>query len=92
MSRLYLTIILLSLSLIHLKPYYPKNKIRNLVSSNLKLNYEGLENKKGWEKAGVILPSYDVKNLAEKTKKNPVWVHFGIGNIFRFFIGGVADE
>ena len=92
MSRLYLTIILLSLSLIHLKSYYPKNKIRNLVSSNLRLNHEGLENKKGWEKAGVILPSYDVKNLAEKTKKNPVWVHFGIGNIFRFFIGGVADE
>ena len=24
-------------------------------------------------------------------KENPVWVHFGIGNIFRVFIGGIAD-
>jgi fructuronate reductase len=62
------------------------------VESSLKLNYKGLEDKQGWEKAGVSLPSYDVKNLAEKTKKSPIWVHFGIGNIFRLFIGGIADK
>ena len=28
---------------------------------------------------------------SEKAKENPVWVHFGIGNIFRVFIGGIAD-
>ena len=26
------------------------------------------------------------------TKKAPVWVHFGAGNIFRIFIGGLADR
>jgi len=62
------------------------------ASTTLKLNYKGLEDKKSWEKVGVSLPNYDVKNLAEKTKKNPIWVHFGIGNIFRLFIGGIADK
>ena len=32
-----------------------------------------------------------LKEAAEKAKKEPVWVHFGIGNIFRVFIGGIAD-
>ena len=30
--------------------------------------------------------------MAEETKKAPVWVHFGAGNIFRIFIGGLADR
>jgi fructuronate reductase len=63
------------------------------ISSNspLKLNYESLKNKDNWEKVGVSLPNYDPKLLSEKTKKSPIWVHFGIGNIFRIFIGGIAD-
>ncbi len=31
------------------------------------------------------------KRLPQKAKEEPVWVHFGIGNIFRIFIGGIAD-
>lgn len=80
----FLIIFLTLFLLVHLK------KSDSLLS--LVLNYEGLENKEGWEKAGVLLPSYDAKKLAEKTKQNPIWVHFGIGNIFRFFIGGIADK
>ncbi len=57
----------------------------------MKLNNKGLETKTAWEKAGVALPPYDPAALAERTKKDPVWVHFGIGNIFRIFIGGIAD-
>ena len=97
MSRIFLlSIILLSLSLTNIKSYNPGDLKKNLINSesnaNLQLNYNGLENREGWEKAGISLPSYDVKNLAEKTKENPIWVHFGIGNIFRFFIGGITDE
>ena len=64
------------------------------ISSNspLKLNYESLNNKDNWEKVGVSLPNYDPKLLSEKTKQSPIWVHFGIGNIFRIFIGGIADK
>ncbi len=43
------------------------------------------------EKGGIALPGYDVETASEKAKENPVWVHFGIGNIFRVFIGGIAD-
>ena len=58
----------------------------------MKLTLEGLKEKNSWEAVGVALPSYDVASVAEETKKAPVWVHFGAGNIFRIFIGGLADK
>ena len=57
----------------------------------MKLTLEGLKDRAAWEKAGVTLPSYDITALAENTKKSPRWVHFGIGNIFRIFLGSIAD-
>ena len=57
----------------------------------MKLTLEGLKDKAAWEKAGVTLPSYDIAELAENTKKSPRSVHFGIGNIFRIFLGSIAD-
>ncbi len=57
----------------------------------MKLTLEGLKDTAAWEKAGVTLPSYDIVALAENTKKSPHWVHFGIGNIFRIFLGSIAD-
>ena len=38
-----------------------------------------------------MLPGYDVEKVSQKAKEEPEWVHFGIGNIFRIFIGGIAD-
>ena len=61
-------------------------------TSTLKLNYNSLADKESWKKTGISLPNYDVQKLADKTKKNPIWAHFGIGNIFRIFIGGIADK
>lgn len=58
----------------------------------MKLNLEGLKDRQAWEAAGIAIPDYDVKALQEKTKEKPTWVHFGIGNIFRIFLGGIADE
>ncbi len=57
----------------------------------MKLNIASLSDSVFWKKAGVSIPNYDPAAIAEKTKKSPVWVHFGIGNIFRMFIGGLAD-
>lgn len=57
----------------------------------MKLTLEGIKNKEAWEAAGISLPSYDPQKIAEHTKKSPSWVHFGAGNIFRIFIGGIAD-
>lgn len=44
-----------------------------------------------WTKAGINLPGYDVVGTVKRTKEAPIWVHFGIGNIFRIFIGGISD-
>ena len=57
----------------------------------MKLTVRGIKNRKQWEKAGIVLPGYEVEKASEKAKEEPEWVHFGIGNIFRIFIGGIAD-
>lgn len=57
----------------------------------MKLTISGIKEREPWEKAGIVLPGYDVEAVSEKARKEPEWVHFGIGNIFRIFIGGIAD-
>ena len=57
----------------------------------MKLTVKGIKEKEGWEKKGIALPGYDVEAVSARAKEAPVWVHFGIGNIFRVFIGGIAD-
>lgn len=57
----------------------------------MKLTVNGMKDRAAWEKAGIALPGYDVEQASERAKKEPIWVHFGIGNIFRIFIGGIAD-
>lgn len=57
----------------------------------MKLTVKGIKEKEGWEKNGIVLPEYDVEAVSARAKEAPVWVHFGIGNIFRVFIGGIAD-
>ena len=57
----------------------------------MKLTVEGIKDREAWEKAGIALPKYDVEKVSQKAKEAPAWVHFGIGNIFRIFIGGIAD-
>ena len=52
----------------------------------MKLTLEGIKNREAWEKAGITLPGYDVEKVSEKARKEPEWVHFGIGNIFRIFM------
>ena len=58
----------------------------------MRLTYDGLKDYDAWQKAGIALPPYDPEKLAGSTRKNPRWVHFGIGNIFRIFVGGIADS
>lgn len=57
----------------------------------MKLTLDGIKDRQAWEKAGIKLPGYDVEAVSKKAKEAPGWVHFGIVNIFRVFIGGIAD-
>ena len=56
------------------------------------LSYNGLQAREDWEKAGVKLPKHDWKAMCAETEKNPVWVHFGAGNIFRIFVAGLMQR
>lgn len=57
----------------------------------MKLTLNGIKDRESWTKAGIRLPQYDVEEISKRAKEAPNWVHFGIGNIFRIFIGGIAD-
>ena len=50
----------------------------------MKLTDEGLRNG-NWKEKSYNLLSFDRKKVVEATAKNPMWVHFGAGNIFRIF-------
>lgn len=57
----------------------------------MQLSINGIKDRESWKKAGIELPGYDVREVADRAIKEPMWVHFGIGNIFRVFLGGIAD-
>lgn len=57
----------------------------------MKLTLEGIQEREGWNTANIALPSYHIEKIRQNTKEKPVWVHFGAGNIFRIFMGGLAD-
>lgn len=42
--------------------------------------------------AGYHLPAFDYEKAATNTLKNPVWIHFGAGNIFRAFQANVMQN
>ncbi len=67
----------------------------------LKLSREGIKNTAQWAKVGIELPKFDIDSMISKSFENPVWIHFGAGNIFRGFVAvlqqtllneGVADR
>lgn len=58
----------------------------------MKLSLDILKKQKELEELGIELPKYDVEKVIKNTKENPKWVHIGIGNIFRVFLGGIADQ
>ena len=57
----------------------------------MKLSDKGLQSPE-WKEKGYGLFSYDRDALRRKTHDEPVWVHFGAGNIFRGFPARLQQE
>ncbi len=51
----------------------------------MNLTTEGLQQTGEWEKHGYEMPAFDRAKCTKETKENPMWIHFGAGNIFRGF-------
>lgn len=47
---------------------------------------------KSWEAKGYELPKFNIAEVSRKTHEEPVWVHFGAGNIFRAFHAAVLND
>ena len=45
-----------------------------------------------WAQKGYQMPTFDIQAVREKTHKEPTWVHFGAGNIFRAFPAAILNE
>lgn len=58
----------------------------------LNLSNEGLKNKQAWNEKGYKTWSYDREAVTKETLKNPEWIHFGAGNIFRAFQAALLEE
>lgn len=51
----------------------------------MKLNLNSIKDRDTWENVNFKLPEFCIEGMREETSANPVWVHFGAGNIFRAF-------
>lgn len=58
----------------------------------MRLTQASIEDRKLWEDAGFKLPEFDREQMISNTHKNPEWIHFGAGNIFRAFPAAVCQE
>ena len=60
----------------------------------MKLNdiLSGQLNAAEWESKGYELPKFDIAKVRENTAKEPTWVHFGGGNIFRAFPAAILND
>jgi fructuronate reductase len=58
----------------------------------LQLNRVDIVKRSEWEATGVKMPSYDCAAVALRTKRNPRWLHFGVGNIFRAYIARLQQD
>ena len=49
-------------------------------------------NKTTFKNAGIKVPKFNQEWMIKATAKNPVWVHFGGGNLFRCFHAQLAQQ
>ncbi len=59
----------------------------------MKLSLKTLkENKDFFTSKGYKVPEFDIESVTKNTHERPTWIHFGAGNIFKIFQGGLCQE
>lgn len=59
----------------------------------MELTRQGIEkDRQGFLDAGYALPEFDYEKVLKKTTEEPIWLHFGTGNIFRAFQANVVQK
>lgn len=57
----------------------------------MKVTLEGIKDQAAFAKAQVALPKFDVAQVQAHSRQEPVWLHFGAGNIFRGFVASLQQ-
>ncbi|ERL45841.1 mannitol dehydrogenase family protein [Lactiplantibacillus paraplantarum] len=58
----------------------------------VRLNDDYQQNPESFEKVGIVVPKFDQKEITEAAENQPIWVHFGGGNLFRCFHAKIAQN
>jgi fructuronate reductase len=58
----------------------------------VKLTDDYLNSAASFKQVGITLPQFDQRAATDAAKENPIWVHFGGGNLFRCFHAGIAQN
>ncbi len=58
----------------------------------MKLNKSSIKDYSFWKNAEIGLPEFNIEDIVANTKKNPSWIHFGAGNIFKGFIAVIQQK
>lgn len=58
----------------------------------VRLKDDYITQKAAFDQAGIKVPQYSAQAVQEQTRTNPIWVHFGGGNLFRCFHAQLAQQ
>ncbi|MFC6295183.1 mannitol dehydrogenase family protein [Lactiplantibacillus daoliensis] len=58
----------------------------------VKLLADYVNNPKQFEDVGITVPKFDQEKASQAGRQQPVWVHFGGGNLFRCFHAAIAQR
>ena len=56
------------------------------------LNHDTLSSMQSYENLDVRVPDFDRESMINTTAEEPIWVHFGAGNLFKSFISVLQQE